>query len=793
MIEIAPVGRVELPPPAETSVVLDASGSVLAELHAEQDRDLVPLDRVPRSLRAAVVAIEDVRFYHHAGVDARAIARAFRENARQGRVTQGGSTITQQLAKNALDRHEQTLERKLEEASIALQLEAQFTKDEILEQYLNTVYFGHGAYGVQTAAERYFGIDVEQVDLPQAALLAALLRSPSTYDPYANPDVARGRRDLVLRVMHRHGLIDDAQAAAAIAEPLELAPLPQTREHDAPYFVAHVLEQLQHAEEFDVLGDDPVARAERLFRGGLRIETTLDPQWQEAAEIAVADTLTHPDDPRGAIVAIDPGTGAVQAMVGGRDYYDPQDPVARFNLATKARRQPGSTFKVLVLATALTLGHTLEEVYDAPAEIEIPARPPAEPEPWHVRNFEDMEFGELSLREATTYSVNSVYAQLIDVVGPAAVAATAEAAGIGRPLPALRALALGAVEVTPLEMASVQATLAAGGLYRRPSIVTRITGPGGEVLWERGEATAERVLDEAVVWLLTGALTEVVTAGTGDRANLQRPMAGKTGTSQEGADAWFGGYTPDMAAAVWIGFPEARVPMTPPRTRVRVQGGNWPAELFARFGLRALVDTPANDFPVPDVALETVRVDVTRHCLPNPYTPPDVIEERSYLAGTAPDDVCREPTGPPTIDIPHAVGLPLEAARRLLGGAGFVVTEREQHSVQYPPGIVVRQDPPAGSGQTLEGGYVATLYVAVAGQLAQLEVPDVLNEPLAEAVETLEGAGFLVEVVQACPDGTEDCTGAQQRPGTVWEQSPDSGGQVPRASIVRLSAYPSAD
>lgn len=788
-VEVRPIGRIELPEPEETSVVLAADGSALAELHAEQDREVVPLERVPMVLRQAVVAIEDARFYSHHGVDARAIARAVRENARAGRVTQGGSTITQQLAKNAVTGSEQTLERKLAEASIALQLEAQFSKDEILEQYLNTVYFGNGAYGVQTAARRYFGTDVDTLSLPQAALLAGLLKAPATYDPYTDPDAALTRRNLVLRRMASLGLLDTDAALAGRDTPLDLAPPPAPARHEAPYFVDHVLASLQHAEAFAVLGPDPVARADRIFRGGLVVETTLDPAWQEAAEHAVAATLTDPDDPRAALVAIDPATGEVQAMVGGRDFYDPDDPSARFNLATRGLRQPGSAFKPLVLAAALSQGHALEDTYPAPAEVEIPPRPPDEPRAWSVRNYDGHDFGELSLRDATRFSVNVVYAQLIEEVGTEAVADLARRAGIGRELPALRSLALGAVEVSPLELASVQATLAAGGVHHPPAVVRRITEADGTVVWERGEPAGERVMDAGVAWLVTQALTGVVEAGTGERAYLQRPTAGKTGTSQEGADAWFAGYTPHLAAAVWVGFPSGRVPMTPPRTRIRVEGGNWPSEIFARFGLAALADTPADEFPVPEVALVRVRVDATRNCLPNPYTPPEVIEERAYLAGTEPTQACTEPTGPPTTAVPDAVGLPLQAAVRLLEGAGFVVTRQTEPSVQYPPGYVVRQDPPPGRDQTLERGYEITIWTAVADHSATT-VPDVLNSPVVEARRVLEDAGFLVEVELACPDGAPDCTGARERPGTVWEQTPDAGVRAPRASVVRLFAYP---
>jgi membrane peptidoglycan carboxypeptidase len=777
LVEVRPLGDVRLQVPAQTSVVVAADGAVLAELHAEQDRDLVSLADVPPLLRAAVVAVEDARFYEHAGVDARAVARAVVANSREGRVAQGGSTITQQLAKNAVVGTEQTLQRKLEEASVALQLEAQYSKDEILERYLNTVYFGHGAYGVQAAAERYFGVSVAALDLPQAALLAGLLKAPATYDPYAHPDVARARRNHVLDLLAEQGRADDEAVRAARAAPLVLAPQAEAQRWQAPYFVDHVLDSLQHDPAFAALGADPVARADRLFTGGLRIETTLDPAWQAAAEQAVAETLPAPDDPRAAVVALDPATGGIRVLVGGRDYYSPTDPQARFNLATDGRRQPGSVFKQLVLATALAQGHTLDETFPGGAQVTIPAQA-SHPE-WAVENYAGTDFGALTLREATAFSVNVAYARLMAEVGPDAVAETARAAGITTPLQPYLSLALGAQEVTPLDVAAVQATLASGGVYRPPSAVVRITGPDGEVLYERGEPEGTRVLDEAVAWLTTTALQGVVEYGTGVRAAIGRPLAGKTGTTTAGADAWFAGYTPHLAAAVWIGFPEGRVAMTPPRTRIRVEGGNWPAELFARFALRALAGVPADDFAPPDLAVETVRVDVTRNCLPNPYTPPELIAERAYLAGTAPTELCTEPVGP-AVEVPDAVGLPLDAARRLLHNAGFAVVERPEFSVQLPPGYVVRQ---AAADATV------TLWVSTSERGAAA-VPDVLELPVDAARARLEAAGFVVEVVVACPDGGVDCTGGRARPSRVWEQTPDAGAEVPAHSAVRLSVYP---
>ena len=783
VVELEPIGSVRLDPPQLTSRVVAADGTLLAELHAEQDRELVGLDRIAPVLRDAVIAVEDARFYSHGGVDARAVARAIAVNARTGRVRQGGSTITQQLAKNAVVGDDPTLERKLQEAAVALQLERQYSKDEILERYLNTVYFGNGAYGVATAAERYFGVRAADLTLPQAALLAGLLKAPATYDPHAHPDAARARRNLVLRLMARHGMVESQEADRARDADLGVV-APRRRPWRAPWFVDHVLALLQHDPAFDVLGDDPAARAFAVFRGGLRIETTLDPEWQESAERAIAATLRDPDDPHAALVALDPSSGGIRALVGGRVGGGRRpDPFERFNLATDGRRQPGSTFKTLVLATALSQGHTLDERFPGGRRVVLEPRP-GEPTRYAVRNYDDRYFGPLTLRDATAHSVNAVYARLMGEVGPEAVVATARAMGIRSPMPAVRSLALGTAEVSPLEMAAVQATLAAGGVYRAPFAVTRITGPDGDVLYRHGKSKTTEALDPAVAYLTTEALRGVLGYGTGQRADLQRPAAGKTGTTQNGADAWFTGYTPDLAAAVWVGFPQGAVPMEPPRTRIRVEGGNWPAEIFGRFGLRALAEVPAQPFERPDVDLVTVQVDGTRNCRPNPYTPPELVVERSYVQGTEPTAVCREPTGPPTADVPAVVGLPVDAAVQLLEGAGYEVERAAGTSATLPPGYVIDQDPPPGRGR-LEGGRTVRIWVSVTDRVVAA-VPDVVGLDVEDARIHLEAAGFAVDTEQACPAG--GC--AELGPAEVWRQVPAGGEVVAAHSVVTVTTTP---
>ncbi|WP_165492267.1 PBP1A family penicillin-binding protein [Egibacter rhizosphaerae] len=788
VVTFAPVDEVELRPPEQTSVIHDAEGRVLAELHGEINREVVELEAMPGELRDAVLAIEDARFEDHVGVDVRGLGRAVLRNATHGEVVEGGSTITQQLAKNTVTGGEPTLERKIEEASVALRLEAQLGKAAILERYLNEVYFGHGAYGVQATARRYFSRDVEELGLAESALLAGVLQSPSTHDPLADPEAAKARRDLVLEQMARHGFITEEEAQAARTRDLDLQPQDEADEWAAPYFVDHVLRELQHDERFGALGATPTERAEAIFRGGLEIETTLDPRWQASAEEAVEATLPEPDDPRAGVVAIDPQTGEVRALVGGRDWHAEDDDSSRFNLATQAARQPASAFKPIVLAAALEHGWTLDDQLEAPAEEEFEPVP-GEPEPWTVSNFEDRDHGIVSLREATTNSVNVAFAHLAQELGAARIAETARDLGVQRDLAETRAIALGSAEVSVLEMASVQATLASGGIRREPTVVREITGPDGETVYQRGAIDGERVLDETTAWQVTDALTEVVSRGTGERAHLERPTAGKTGTSQRRADAWFTGFTPDLAAAVWIGFPDGTRAMVPPTTRTRVQGGTWPAELFARFGLGALGDLPASEFAVPEERLVHREVDVTRGCLPTRFTSPEDVEERAFLEGEQPTEPCEDAETATTGDVPDVAGVPEEEAVTRLRDEGFAVEVEPLFDASRPPGVAIEQQPAPGDDVDLPDGWEAVVRVSSADR-TRVTVPDVLSASLDEAEARLRDEGFAVDVVQQCPDGGETCTGARHRPGAVWDVTPGHGRELPIHDRVEVFAYP---
>ncbi|MBW3561520.1 MAG: PBP1A family penicillin-binding protein [Actinobacteria bacterium] len=777
-----PVGFVQQP---QTSQVLSADGTVLAELHAEQDRRDVTLDQMPDELVAAVVAVEDRRFFLHRGVDVPAIVRAGVRNIEAGGIEEGGSTITQQYVKNTMLGPVRTLERKIKEAALAYQLEQRHTKAEILEGYLNTIYFGHGAYGVHAAAARYFAKPVGDLTLAESTLLAGLIRSPATYDPYEHPQRATDRRETVLDAMMATGRLTSAEAAAAASAPLELAPLDTDERWQAAYAVEEARRLIAtDAERFAALGQDRDERLSALYTGGLRIHTTIDLAWQRHAEAAVTGVLTEPDDPYGALVATDPATGAIRALVGGRDLHS-DDPYARFNLATQGRRQVGSSFKPIVLATALSNGITPDRRFPAgaTATIDDPACR-TEGSDWEVSNYDGRAFGELSLREATVHSVNTVYARLAAELGPRAILATTRNLGVAGDLPEVCSLALGAGEISPLEMAEAYQPLAALGVQHDAHLIARIESADGQVLYEH-EDGGRRVLDEAVAYLVTETLQEVVRRGTGVRASIDRPQAGKTGTTDDGTDAWFVGYTPELVASVWVGFPEGRIPMEPPRTRIRVEGGRWPAEIWSAFAGPALGDVPSSTFPIPAVDLVTVEVDLSRNCLPNPYTPPELIGPREYLAGTAPTEICREPTGPPDDAVPDVLGLTRDIAVRLLESKGYRVEERPVVSRIYPPGYVVMQDP--APGETVDPATGHVLLTVSVNTRERAAVPDVVGMDIDEAIELLETDGWIVEQQVGCPAAGCPVFAVADE---VYAQEPVAGETVKRHSVVTLRVYP---
>ena len=629
--------QVELRPLAHRSQVLAADGSLLSALY-EEDRVPVALADVPPVLVDAVLAVEDTAFFEHDGVSLRGLLRAARANATEGGVEQGGSTITQQLVKNAVLDADRTYDRKAREAVLALRMEQEMTKEEILQRYLNTVYFGQGAYGVHAAAERFFAKKLADLELPEAALLAGLISSPEGFDPVRRPEAALARRSHALRRMVRAGFVSPAEAAAAEHAPLPsrvLRPAAQPSDH----FTEEVRRQLLDDPR---LGATPAERSDTVLRRGVTVHTTLDPRLQAVAEQSVREQL--PESPfTAALVAIDPNTGEVKALVGGRNFEQ-----AKFNLATQGARQAGSSFKTIALAAWLAAGRSPEDLVEATAPCEFPT--PGAPEPtWPVDNY-DGGSGEVvvsTLREATVKSANCAYARVALELGPKKLVDMAHRLGVTRRLPSVPSVVLGSGEVSPLEMASIYATLAAEGLRRPPVFIRKVVDAAGRVLVENS-APPERVLEPQVARTTTEVLRAVVDSGTGRRAAIGRPVAGKTGTSQEWRDAWFAGYTPQLAAAVWMGSPTAQESMLDVGG-IRVTGGSYPAIIWSQFMGSAMAPLPVMDFTPPDPAAWPLSrwigippatlppgLVLPAHLLPPPPVPPPPPAPGSKDAAVAP-------------------------------------------------------------------------------------------------------------------------------------------------------------
>jgi penicillin-binding protein 1A len=555
----------------DTVVYASNGTSVLAVLRGSESRVLVTTPEIAPIMRQAIVSVEDKRFFEHKGIDLRGVARALWADVTHGSFVEGGSTITQQFVKNAYIRNEHTIARKVREAALAWQLEQQWTKDQILTAYLNTIYFGNGAYGIQQAAKTYFHTGAKYLTLPQAALLAGIPEDPERYDPVTNPEGAIARRRLVLTDMLEQGKITRADFRAA-----NVAPLPRPddvhlpgKQGPAQYFVNYVKGQL-------------IAKygVGRVFGGGLKVRTTIDLGLQKKARAAIERILRDPSGPAAALVAIDPRTGAVKAMFGGRNFRESQ-----FNLAAQAERQPGSAFKPIVLATAMHEGISPQTEFDSkPVSIDAGDRI------WRVTNFDNEYLGWVSVAQGIVSSDNSVFAQLTDLVGPKAIVATAHALGIRSPLNPYFSIGLGSEAVNPLEMARAYATIADDGsrvdgsiFGNQPRVVQSVERiRSGKVEQNKPEPT--QVLDPAEAELETQLLENVVREGTGTRAAVPGvQVAGKTGTTDNYGDAWFVGYTPELVVAVWVGYPDRLRPMLYEFGGKPVTGGTLPAEIWSQF------------------------------------------------------------------------------------------------------------------------------------------------------------------------------------------------------------------
>jgi len=618
--------------PSEGSRVLDRSGKPIGRLTYVR-RINVSVNNVPRSVRAAFIATEDRRFYYHGGVDWRSAGRALARNLSEISVREGFSTITMQVVRNAFLPHlsnQRSLRRKLIELELARRLERTLGKQQILETYLNVIYLGNGTYGVEAASRDLFGKSVGRVSLAEAATLAGLAKGPSLYAPRRHPDRARARRDLVLSLMAQEGYITPELAARTKQEPLQLAPAEWRPPQDRSYALDPIREAVD-----SVLGRDAATA------GDLVVHSTLDAEAQQAAERAVriqgaaiqrqASRAGSKAEIEGAMVALDPRTGEIRALVGGRKS------VRRgFNRALAARRQPGSAFKPFVYAAALAAGYSPATILDdSPVEIEDVGRI------WRPENFGGEYGGPLTLRRALMRSANAATVRLSQAVGERRIAALAQRSGIRSPMSAVPALALGALEVTPLELVAAYAPFANGGTRVQPYIVSRIEAADGTVLWQAPPRQSEQVLGRAEAFQITSMLQSVVDGGTGRvlrRMGVRGPVAGKTGTTNNGTDVWFIGYTPTLVAGFWFGYDSPR-PISS-----NASGGRLAAPAWATFYLNGWHErSPSGSWRAPRGLVERT-IDASNGDLANQWCPDT--QREWFKAGTEPTTICRTHDAP---------------------------------------------------------------------------------------------------------------------------------------------------
>lgn len=637
-------------PGGQATKVFSSDGKLIGMLHAEQNRTIVDLGAISPNLQHAVVATEDRDFYKHGGISPKGTLRALFTDVRSGRIEQGGSTLTQQYARNAFATvgTQRSIFRKLKEIALAIKIERKYSKQKILEFYLNTVYFGRGAYGAEAAARTYFKKPAKDLDLGESAYLAGVLRSPHAFQPDKHPEAAVSIRNEVLSDMVKAGYISPSEEGQAkskdILREFNLAPTLRLDNAKAGYFLEYVRRTLLSKDygftEADIVG------------GGLQVTTTLDLRMQAAAENAISSTLNRPDDPEAALIAMDP-QGAVKAMVGGRDVTDPAR-AKGFNYAAnvgknKGGRQAGSAFKPFALAAMVSDGKSVRSRFPGPREITInsPRCRNKDGTPWQVSNFGDESFGTLDVVEATAKSVNTVYAQIMDqVVSPQDFVSIAGKAGIDIPERDVGcALTLGTTPVTPLDLARAFTTFAARGQRPDPLIITSVVAANGKTV-RRNDPRTEQTMDENVADTVNYVLQEVIKGGTGTAAKISRPAAGKTGTTQNHVDAWFAGYTPALTAVVWTGYPPDDSGKIPPMLNVhgqRVTGGSFPATMWRKFMQEALKGLKSGDFVKPDLTGDVLNP------APSPCPTGTIVSTES--PGTAGSN-CLPPAPPPPSPLP---------------------------------------------------------------------------------------------------------------------------------------------
>jgi len=735
-LDEAGVGSVRIPIPPQSSTIIAADGTVLAEIYLDENRRLVKIDKVAQVAQDAVLAIEDDSFYEHGALNFPSLIRAAITNLAAGDIEQGGSTLTQQLVKNVLiDVPEQTFARKFQEAALAIRLERKYSKEQILGWYINEVYFGNGAYGIQTAANTYFHAEAKDLTLAQSALLAGLIRAPGEYDPVTNEAAALARRNFVLDRMAALGWADPEDVERAKSKELGIAnDVGVFKQKVEPFFVYYIRNLiLENADgEFDEFGVTREERVKTLYQGGLRIYTSLDPAWQDYAQTAV-DASSYIDEtkksPDVSLVSVRATDGAIKAMLSGKNYDRDQ-----LDLAWHGIRQTGSAFKPFTLVAAFENDFPQGKVYASKS-------PLCGLDGWIsasgcVQNAEGGgDHGYLDLWGATQNSVNVVFAQLAVDVGAEAIVDAAHRMGITVALDAVPAITLGVEEVPTMDMASAFATLANDGIHCEAWAVRRVefkvASPAERLLY-RHKPACEQVIDPEIAHLVTAMLQRVVCCGTGTAANIGRPVAGKTGTAQDYTNVYFAGYTPQVATAVWVGFPNGQIPMDT-YYGSSVFGGTVAAPIWQDFMVRAMEGFPIEYFEAP---------------------PP-----------------------PKNGTIPNVVGLTLEEAEAILVEANFTPIAEDVRSFE-PVGTVLSQKP---GGGTVRLGSGVKLGVSN-GKGEPVVVPRVTGLTEAEAIAVLAEVKLFADV-QLVP--VQD----KSLEGIVVDQLPNGDGNklIDKGSTVTIS------
>ncbi|UQZ34287.1 carboxypeptidase [Paenibacillus sp. PK3_47] len=608
----------ELPPVGDDvrSKLLDSRGNVLTTFTTDgRSRDPVQLNQISPLLIQATLAVEDRKFYSHTGFDLKGMARAVLANLEAGERSQGASTLTQQLARNLYLTHEKTWTRKTKEALFTMQLEMKYSKDEILNMYLNEIYYGHGAYGIEAAARMYFGKAAADLNLAESALLAGIPKGPTYYSPYTHPDNARKRQAIILSSMAEVGDITAAEARAAAGQPLHFKP--QGGKNTvviAPYFRDYVRQVVTDTLHFS---------SDELEQGGLSVYTTLDPDMQKAAEAAVDKGMDGSGELETALVSIDPRTGYIKAMVGGKNYRSNQ-----FNHTLATTRQPGSSFKPIMYLTALS-SRTMTglSVFNSQPTL---FHYDNNRKTYQPRNFGDKYLGEINMRQAIAASDNIYAVNTIMKIGADQVAGMAGKMGIGSPLQPVPSLALGTSPVSPLEMASAFAVIGGGGVKQPVTAILKITDSKGNLLYQAPDGPGEKVVEPAAAYVLTRLMEGVFeSGGTGNRVAsiIKRPVAGKTGTTD--TDGWMVGFTPELSTAVWVGYDKGR--------EITSTDGRRAAPIFAEFTEKALENVPPKIFPIPD-GVVSVYINPQSGKLATAACPDKTLE--TFISGTEPTEYC---------------------------------------------------------------------------------------------------------------------------------------------------------